>query len=70
MLSESYLLPLSGPQHLAFGGRQWALIHREQQWVENRPTVVDSLRFCFVGSNWRHRVEHVDIKTSNDPKDH
>ena len=39
MFSESDLLPLSGLQHLVFCERQWALIHLEQQWVENRLTV-------------------------------
>lgn len=38
MYSESDLLPLSGLQHLAFCERQWALIHLEQQWAENRLT--------------------------------
>src|ERR1039458_230997 len=38
MFSESDLLPLSGLQHLAFCERQGALIHLEQQWVENRLT--------------------------------
>lgn len=33
------MLPLSGLQHLAFCERQWALIHLEQTWVENRLTV-------------------------------
>ncbi len=31
-------LPLSGHQHLAFCPRQWALIHVEQAWAENRLT--------------------------------
>ena len=31
-------LPISGLQHLAFCPRQWALIHLEQLWVENRRT--------------------------------
>ncbi|MBF0220547.1 MAG: CRISPR-associated protein Cas4 [Gammaproteobacteria bacterium] len=35
---EDDLLPLSGLQHLAFCPRQWALIHIEQQWQENRYT--------------------------------
>jgi CRISPR-associated exonuclease Cas4 len=35
MFSESDLLPLSGLQHLLYCERQWALIHIEQQWVEN-----------------------------------
>jgi CRISPR-associated exonuclease Cas4 len=38
MLTEDELLPLSGLQHLAFCERQWALIHIEQQWTENRLT--------------------------------
>jgi CRISPR-associated exonuclease Cas4 len=38
MYSESDLLPLSGLQHLSFCDRQWALIHVEQQWAENRLT--------------------------------
>ncbi|MGE5553385.1 MAG: CRISPR-associated protein Cas4 [Betaproteobacteria bacterium] len=37
--AEERLLPLSGIQHLAFCERQWALIHVEQQWAENGPTV-------------------------------
>jgi len=32
------LLPLSGIQHFSFCRRQWALIHVERQWVENRLT--------------------------------
>ncbi len=35
---EEELLPLSGLQHLQFCERQWALIHIEQQWEENRLT--------------------------------
>jgi CRISPR-associated exonuclease Cas4 len=31
-------LPISGLQHLAFCPRQWALIHLEQAWKENRLT--------------------------------
>ncbi len=38
MYSEDELLALSGLQHFAFCQRQWALIHLEQQWVENRLT--------------------------------
>ena len=34
---KDYLL-LSGLQHFAFCRRQWALIHLEQQWAENRLT--------------------------------
>jgi CRISPR-associated exonuclease Cas4 len=38
MYSEEDLLPLSGLQHLLFCERQWALIHLEQIWAENRLT--------------------------------
>ena len=38
MYTEDELLPLSGLQHMAFCERQWALIHIEQQWEENRLT--------------------------------
>jgi len=36
--AEDDLLPLSGLQHLVFCERQWALIHIEQMWSENRLT--------------------------------
>ena len=38
LFTEDDLLPLSGLQHLLFCERQWALIHIEQQWEENRLT--------------------------------
>lgn len=38
MYGEEELLPLSGLQHLVFCERQWALIHIEQLWAENRLT--------------------------------
>lgn len=40
------LLMLSGIQHVTFCERQWALIHLEQQWEENRLT---------VEGNWMHQ---------------
>ncbi len=36
--AEDDLLPLSGIQHFAYCPRQWALIHVEQQWLENLGT--------------------------------
>jgi len=39
MYDEDELLPLSGLQHLVYCERQWALIHLEQLWAENRLTV-------------------------------
>ena len=38
MYNEDELLSLSGIQHYYFCKRQWALIHIEQQWAENRAT--------------------------------
>ena len=39
MYDEADLLPISAFQHLAFCERQWALIHLEGLWAENRLTV-------------------------------
>lgn len=39
---EDYLM-LSGIQHFAYCRRQWALIHIEQQWMENEHTVAGEL---------------------------
>lgn len=36
--SDDEMLMLSGIQHYVFCPRQWALIHLEQQWAENRLT--------------------------------
>jgi CRISPR-associated protein Cas2 len=45
------------------------------QWVQLRQTLVDtidpskdSLRFYFLGSNWKRRVEHVGSKPGYDPQ--
>ena len=43
MYSEEDMLMLSGIQHFRFCPRQWALIHIEQQWEENRLTVEGEL---------------------------
>lgn len=39
---EEYLM-ISGIQHFVFCRRQWALIHIEQQWAENRLTAEGQL---------------------------
>ena len=43
------------------------------QWTELRNKLIkeinpaeDSLRFYFLGSNWKHRVEHIGAKKSID----
>ena len=45
------------------------------QWTRLRARLVgeieeseDSLRFYFLGDNWRHRVEHVGAKPSYNPQ--
>ena len=38
MYAENEMLMLSGIQHFMFCSRQWALIHIEQQWAENKLT--------------------------------
>lgn len=45
------------------------------QWVSLRSRLIqeidpakDSLRFYFLGANWRHRVEHVGAKPTYDPE--
>jgi CRISPR-associated exonuclease Cas4 len=43
MFTEDDLLPISALQHLAFCQRQWALIHLEQQWSDNRLTAEGTL---------------------------
>ena len=45
---------------------QWTHL-REKLMKEFNPEE-DSLRFYFLGSNWRHRVEHVGAKPSIDPE--
>ena len=43
MYKEDEMLMLSGIQHYMFCPRQWALIHIEQQWAENRLTTEGQL---------------------------
>lgn len=45
------------------------------QWVSLRRTLIDeiradedSLRFYFLGKNWKKRVEHVGAKAAYDPE--
>jgi len=60
--NEDEMLPLSGLQHLAFCPRQWALIHLEQAWVENRLTAEGRLlheRVDLPGQSRRDTVRTV-----------
>ena len=43
---------------------QWAILrHRLIKEINEKE---DSLRFYFLGSNWKHRVEHIGAKESID----
>ncbi len=44
---------------------QWVLL--KQQLVDEINPEQDSLRFYFLGSNWKRRVEHVGSKPAYDP---
>ena len=44
-------------------------------WIELRSSLLktinkeeDSLRFYFLGDNWKRRIEHVGVKPSYDPE--
>lgn len=56
MEDKEYLL-ISGLQHFSFCRRQWALIHIEQQWVENGLTAEGRVIHKRV-----HDVSCVDIR--------
>ena len=45
---------------------QWALMKKRLLEIINKEE--DSLRFYFLGKNWRRRIEHVGIKESYDPE--
>jgi len=45
---------------------QWAFLR--QRLIDEIDPKVDSLRFYFLGSNWKHRVEHIGAKKSIDPE--
>ena len=43
---------------------QWTILR--QRLIDEIDTEKDSLRFYFLGSNWRHRVEHIGAKKTVD----
>jgi CRISPR-associated protein Cas2 len=45
---------------------QWAAL--KARLLEIASPEVDSLRFYFLGNNWRQRVEHFGAKPSYDPE--
>jgi len=40
----------------------------KQRLIDEMEKEEDSLRFYFLGKNWRRRVEHVGAKPSYDPE--
>jgi CRISPR-associated protein Cas2 len=45
---------------------RWALMR--QKLIDEISTEKDSLRFYFLGANWKRRVEHVGTKETYDPE--
>ena len=43
---------------------QWTALRAK--WIDEKDPERDSLRFYFLGSDWKHRVEHVGAKPSLD----
>ena len=64
MYSEDDMLMLSGIQHYRFCPRQWALIHLEQQWDDNRLTIEGQLLHKHVdGPFYRQKCgEHIMLR--------
>lgn len=57
------MLPLSGIQHYVFCPRQWALIHLEQLWDDNRLTTEGSLLHANVDNPATRETNGSDIIT-------
>ncbi len=62
MYTEDEMLMLSGIQHFMFCPRQWALIHIEQQWEENKLTVEGQLLHKNVDNPF-YRQKNGDVIT-------
>ncbi|ABK46010.1 CRISPR-associated protein, Cas2 family [Magnetococcus marinus MC-1] len=45
---------------------QWSMLR--QRLLDEMDADQDSLRFYFLGANWRNRVEHVGAKAGYDPE--
>ena len=60
--NEDDMLMLSGIQHFMFCPRQWALIHIEQQWEDNKLTVEGNILHTNV-DNPSYRQKNNDVIT-------
>ena len=67
MYSEDDMLMLSGIQHYRFCPRQWALIHLEQQWDDNRLTIEGQLLHKHVDDPFYRQKcgEHIMLRAVN-----
>ena len=45
---------------------EWTVLR--QGLIDIIDTDTDSLRFYFLGANWKHRVEHIGAKAAYDPE--
>ncbi|QEP43034.1 CRISPR-associated endonuclease Cas2 [Ectothiorhodospiraceae bacterium BW-2] len=45
---------------------QWAMLR--QRLIDTIDEDQDSLRFYFLGSNWKKRIEHIGAKPAYDPE--
>ena len=62
MYTEDEMLMLSGIQHYMFCPRQWALIHIEQQWAENKLTTEGNILHKNVDNPF-YRQKNGDVIT-------
>ena len=67
MYSEDDMLMLSGIQHYRFCPRQWALIHLEQQWDDNRLTIEGQLLHKHVDDPFYRQKcgDHITLRSVN-----
>jgi CRISPR-associated exonuclease Cas4 len=62
MYEEDDMLMLSGIQHFVFCPRQWALIHLEQQWADNKLTMQGQILHTNVDNPF-YRQKNGDVIT-------
>lgn len=67
MYSEDDMLMLSGIQHYRFCPRQWALIHIEQQWQDNRLTIEGEIMHKHVDDPFYRQKcgNHITLRAVN-----
>ena len=67
MYSEEDMLVLSGIQHFRFCPRQWALIHIEQQWEDNRLTIEGQILHKHVDDPFYRQKcgNHITLRSVN-----